>query len=78
MSSSNGSASSGYKLQGKLKIEEKKSNFMVPLQDSINVLKKRETFAVNLRKAKTKTILDQKRRKLNTQYVHTNSTFSKI
>jgi len=51
MSSSNGSANSaGTRAKGKFKIEEKKSNFMVPLQDSTNFLKKRETFAVNLRK----------------------------
>ena len=36
---------------------------MVPFTDHSNVLKKREDFAVSLRKQKTKKALDQKRRR---------------
>jgi hypothetical protein len=49
-------------------MEEKNSsgrkNFMKPQVDADQVLKKREEFAVNLRRQKTKAIIQQKRRKI--------------
>ena len=41
-----------------------RANFMVPFTDAGNVLRKREDFAVSLRKKKTKGILDQKRKRM--------------
>jgi len=37
---------------------------MVPFTEETNILKKREDFAISLRKTKTKKALDQKRRRL--------------
>lgn len=43
---------------------KERKNFMAQAFDKEDVLKKREEFAVSLRKQKTKAIIEQKRRKL--------------
>ena len=44
-------------------LKKERISFMVPFTDETNVLKKREDFAVSLRKQKTKKVLEQKRRR---------------
>ena len=51
------------KTSGEKNVKTERPNFMVPFTDHSNVLKKREDFAVSLRKQKTKKALDQKRRR---------------
>ena len=41
-----------------------RKNFLIPEMEADQVLKKREEFAINLRKKKTKDMIKQKRRKI--------------
>jgi hypothetical protein len=56
--------------KNQLKTTER-ANFMVPFKDTGNVLRKREDFAVSLRKKKTKGILEQKRKRMVQPVLHT-------
>jgi len=50
---------------GEKVVLQQRKNFMQDTGEADQVLKKREEFAVNLRKQKTKAIIQQKRRKIN-------------
>jgi hypothetical protein len=51
---------------------------MAPFTEQINVLKKREDFAISLRKQKTKRVLEQKRRRFTSKPAITSGDSNEI